>query len=30
MDADEFRATTIRQYPLGTTLGDAAQAMINQ
>ena len=30
MGADEFRATTIRQYPLGTTLGDAAQAMINQ
>ena len=30
MDADEFRATTISQYPLGTTLGDAAQAMINQ
>lgn len=30
MSADEFRATTIRQYPLGTTLGDAAQAMINQ
>ena len=30
MDADEFRVTTIRQYPLGTTLGDAAQAMINQ
>ena len=30
MDADEFRATTIRQYPLGTTLGNAAQAMINQ
>ena len=30
MGADEFRTTTIRQYPLGTTLGDAAQAMINQ
>ena len=30
MGADEFRATTIRQYPLGTTLGDVAQAMINQ
>ena len=29
MGADEFRATTIRQYPTGTTLGDAAQAMIN-
>ena len=30
MGADEFRETTLRQYPLGTTLGDAAQAMINQ
>ena len=30
MGADEFRQTTIRQYPLGTTLGDAAQSMINQ
>jgi len=30
MDANEFRETTIRQYPLGTTLGDAAQSMINQ
>lgn len=30
MEADEFRATTIKQYPTGTTLGDAAQAMINQ
>ena len=30
MEADEFRATTAKQYPLGTTLGDAAQAMINQ
>ena len=29
MDADEFRETTIRQYPQGTTLGDAAQAMLN-
>ena len=29
MGADEFRETTIRQYPLGTTLGDAAQAMLN-
>ena len=29
MDAADFRETTIRQYPLGTTLGDAAQAMIN-
>ena len=29
MGADEFRETTIRQYPQGTTLGDAAQAMIN-
>ena len=30
MGADEFRETTLRQYPLGTTLGDAAQAMLNQ
>lgn len=30
MEADEFREATIRQYPLGTTLGDAAQSMINQ
>ena len=29
MGADEFRETTIRQYPQGTTLGDAAQAMLN-
>lgn len=29
MDAADFRETTIRQYPTGTTLGDAAQAMIN-
>ena len=29
MGADEFRETTIRQYPSGTTLGDAAQAMLN-
>ena len=30
MNASDFRETTARQYPLGTTLGDAAQAMINQ
>ena len=30
MGAEEFRETTIRQYPLGTTLGDAAQAMLSQ
>ena len=30
MGADEFRETTLRQYPQGTTLGDAAQSMINQ
>ena len=30
MGAGEFRETTVRQYPLGTTLGDAAQAMIAQ
>ena len=30
MGAQEFRETTVRQYPLGTTLGDAAQAMIGQ
>lgn len=30
MEADEFREATIKQYPLGTTLGNAAQAMINQ
>ena len=29
MNAADFRETTIRQYPTGTTLGDAAQAMIN-
>ncbi len=29
MGADEFRETTLRQYPQGTTLGDAAQSMIN-
>ena len=29
MGADEFRKATLRQYPQGTTLGDAAQAMIN-
>ena len=29
MGADEFRETTIRQYPQGTTLGDAAQAMLS-
>ena len=29
MGAEEFRETTIWQYPLGTTLGDAAQAMLN-
>ena len=29
MGADEFRETTIRQYPSGTTLGDAAQTMLN-
>ncbi len=30
MNASDFRETTARQYPLGTTLGDAAQSMINQ
>ena len=30
MGANEFRETTLRQYPQGTTLGDAAQSMINQ
>jgi len=30
MGANEFRETTLRQYPSGTTLGDAAQAMIGQ
>ena len=30
MEADEFRAATAKQYPLGTTLGDAAQEMVNQ
>ena len=30
MDAADFRDATARQYPLGTTLGNAAQAMINQ
>ena len=30
MGASEFRETTIQQYPLGTTLGNAAQAMIGQ
>ena len=30
MEADEFRRTVAQQYPSGTTLGDAAQAMINQ
>ena len=29
MDAADFRETTARQYSLGTTLGDAAQTMIN-
>ena len=30
MEADEFRKAVAQQYPFGTTLGDAAQAMINQ
>ena len=30
MGAEEFREATVRQYPSGTTLGDAAQSMINQ
>ena len=30
MNASDFRETTAQQYPLGTTLGDAAQSMINQ
>ena len=30
MEADDFREATLRQYPSGTTLGDAAQSMINQ
>ena len=30
MGAQEFREAIVRQYPLGTTLGDAAQAMIGQ
>ena len=30
MEADAFRTATLKQYPQGTTLGDAAQAMINQ
>ena len=29
MSASDFRETTMRQYPLGSTLGDAAQSMIN-
>lgn len=30
MEADEFRKAIAKQYPEGTTLGDAAQEMINQ
>ena len=29
MNASDFRDTTMRQYPLGSTLGNAAQSMIN-
>ena len=29
MNASDFRETTMRQYPLGSTLGNAAQSMIN-
>ena len=30
MEADDFREAILRQYPSGTTLGDATQSMINQ